>query len=90
MPDEDGTYPNVYKRSEKSILKDIFYYSFSSVYDVESSSGKESGLKEVFCRKAKDHIGSICTDDVESVSTYIYAYYLFINTVQGNRCTAHT
>lgn len=85
-----ATYPNIYKQSENAILKKIFIYAFDSatkdIYDVESGAGVESGLKDVLCKKldTPEDYGVVCTDEEEKVDSYIYAYYLFINTVQGN------
>lgn len=82
IPGPDGTFPNVYKKTLDGIRREIFFQNFQSATgnDYDFNGVNIGNLKGIAC--SSSNMGVYCNGS--SGNTYIYAAYLFINTVQGN------
>lgn len=84
IPGPDGKFPNVYKKTLDGIRRQLFFSSFSSITgnDYDFTGLEISDLHGISC--SSNNMGVYCNGSGSNGSTYTYAAYLFINTVQGN------
>lgn len=83
VPQEDGTYLNVFKETVSAVMKQELYRpSTDDIYDVNTDFDTTMNLSQIACSSSR--MGLFCGQG-GSQKGYLYAIALYVNTVQGNK-----